>query len=142
MAQISTEQLQNLSNAIETHDFLHRIWREIEKLHRLVFHSNRRADWSRVRASALQILIAEIVLRHAGQIDGVYFTLRNLEAGGRPWALAIRELAASIHSYFTTPLGIVMRRDLFGDGCVFLSPDAEDLARQHAGQPPKAEPSA
>ncbi|TWT40426.1 hypothetical protein RAS1_41350 [Phycisphaerae bacterium RAS1] len=134
VARISAEQFQRLSQEVDSHDFLHRVWREIEKLQRLVFHSNERADWSLVRASSKQILMAEIVSRHGGQIDGVYFALRTLESGGKPWPLAIRELAGSIHSYFTTPLGIVMRRDLFGDDTVFLSPDAEEMIRRHAGE--------
>jgi hypothetical protein len=127
---IAPEQLKALSDAIHSHDFLHRLWREIEHLQRVVFHSNERADWKLARASAEQILMAELFLRHKGNIDGVYFDLRKREGEGKNWAAALREYAGYIHAYFTTPLGIVMRRDLFGDAVIFLSPDATEWAKQ------------
>jgi hypothetical protein len=126
---IAPDQLKALSGAIHSHDFLHRLWREVEHLQRVVFHSNERADWKLARASAEQILIAELHLRHKGNIDGVYFQLRKIEGEGKPWITATRDYAGYIHAYYTTPLGIVMRRDLFGEAAVFLSPDAAEWAR-------------
>lgn len=140
LAQIPREQLAGLTAAIQSHDYLDRVVREIEELHRVVFHANERVDWSLVRRSAEQILITEIVGRHRGQIEGVFFALRAMENGGKSWEAAIRELAASMHSYYTTPLGIVMRQDLFGTDVVFITPDAyvwtdRLRGRQEAGQP-------
>lgn len=134
MSRIPPEQIAALSSAIRTHDFLHRLLREIEHLHRVVFHGNERANWKLTRASAEQILIAEIVLRHSGSFDGIYFALRKMEGEGKTWATALRDLAGYIHAYFTTPLGIVMRRDLFGDAVVFLSPDADDWVQRAVGE--------
>ncbi len=132
MATITRQQYDELAEAIRVHDFLHRLQREIEQLHYLVFHANREADWSRVRESALQILIAEIALRHHGEFDGVYQALRAMEREGREWRLALREMAGRVHSYYTTPLGISMRADLFGDGVVFISPAADTYVRERA----------
>lgn len=129
MSRIAPEQLKQLSDAIRSHDFLHRVWREIEHLQKVVFHRNERADWKLARASAEQILIAELHLRHKGNIDGVYFDLRKRESEGKTWAAALREYAGYVQAYYTTPLGIVMRRDLFGDQAVFLSPDATDWVK-------------
>ncbi len=130
MPQLSSEQVESLAQAIRTHDFLRQLLRELEKLHRAVFHTNERADWAHLRAACEQILIAEIVSRHKGNIDGIYFALRSLEGQGKRWDIAIHELAGTIHSYFTTPLGMVMRADLFGDGAIFVSPDAQEWIRE------------
>ncbi len=138
MARISREQLDGLREAIRTHDFLHRVLREIECLHRVVFHANERADWGLVRASAEQVLTAEIVSRHRGEIDGVYWALRSLERQGKSWSRAIQELANTLHSYYTTPLGVVMRADLFGEEAVFITPDAADWIRQQRGSTTRA----
>lgn len=124
MAAVSSAQLRQLTDAIHAHDFLHRIAREIERLQRVVFHNSPNADWRNARRSAEQILIAEIVTRYAGNIDGIYFALRKMEQEGKLWAAAIRDLAAYLQPYYTTPLGIVMRRNLFGDSAVYLSPEA------------------
>jgi hypothetical protein len=130
LTQIAQEQMNGLTAAIEAHDFLRRVRDGVEHQHRVVFHGNERADWSLVRRSADQILIAEIMNRHRGQIDGVYFALRKLENDGRTWDAAIQELAEQIHSYYTTPLGIVMRQNLFGSAVVFITPDALDWTDQ------------
>lgn len=124
MASVSPERLAQLSAAIQAHDFLDRVVREIERLQRVVFHETPDADWRNARRSAEQILIAEIVTRYGGNIDGVYFALRKAEQEGKQWSEAIRDLAAYLHSYYTTPLGIVMRRNLFGESAAFLSPQA------------------
>jgi len=119
-------QAEQLINAINTHDFLRRILEEIERLQHVVFHGSPRADWSLARRTAEQILAAEILSRHHGNIDGIYFALRSHEVGGKSWAAAISELATNIHAYFTTPLGILMRRELFGEDAAFLTPEAWD----------------
>lgn len=137
MAQISREQLEALEAAVSSHDFLSRVAGAIEQLHRVVFHDHPQINWSLVRRSADQILIAEIVNRHRGSIDGVYFALRELENRGTTWDAAIRELAGGMHSYYTTPLGVVMRQDLFGDQVVFISPDAYEWTRQADRKAPK-----
>lgn len=135
MASISREQYDGLVAAIYSHDFLRQVVEAIEHHHRLVFHANEAVDWRRARESSEQILIAEIVSRHRGNIDGIYFALRASESAGRPWGAAIHELAGRIHSYFTTPLGVIMRRDLFGDRAVFIVPDADELIRGGAARP-------
>ncbi len=139
MARIRREQLGSLTAAIRTHDFLRRAAGEIERLHRVVFHDNQRADWSLAGRSAEQILAAEIVSRHRGQIDGIYFALRKMETTGKSWDEAVRDLAAALHSYYTTPLGIVMRQDLFGQDAVFITPDAYDSTDQIAGTPERSQ---
>ena len=47
-----------------------------------------------------------------------------MEQAGLRWPDAIRELAARVQSYYTTPLGIGLRANLLGDDAVFLSPEA------------------
>ncbi|MFH1747656.1 MAG: hypothetical protein ABIG44_11490 [Planctomycetota bacterium] len=132
MPTVASEQVEQLTAAIQSHDFLRRLLESLEQLHRLVFHADESIDWSLVHHSAEQILIAEIVSRHDGDIDGIYHALRTFEGQGRPWGGAIQELASNMHSYFTTPLGIVMRNDLFGDDAVFISPEAHDWIRARA----------
>ena len=130
MAVVSREQLDSLIAAIHSHDFLRRMLESLEQHLRLVFHANEHAVWNMVRATAEQILVAEIVSRHKGNIDGIYFALRDLEAGGRTWEAAINELAGRVHSYYTTPLGVLMRKNLFGENAVFLTTDAHDWIRR------------
>ncbi len=135
MGAMSKQQLDSLISAIDAHEFLSRLRDTIEQCHRLVFHANEHADWTLVRKSAEQILVTELVLRHKGNIDGIYFDLRKLEAAGMPWSAAINELANRIHSYFTTPLGIVLRKDLLGQRAVFFTSDAyEWIRRREAGR--------
>lgn len=124
MARIPHEQIGSLTAAIHAQDYLRRVAHEIEQLLRVVFHDNERADWDLARRSAEQILITEIVSRYRGQADGIYYALRAMEDGGKPWDVAVRDLAAAIHSYYTTPLGMVMRQDLFGEDTIFITPDA------------------
>lgn len=138
MPRLPQDQIEALSAAIRSHEFLHRILRQIEVLQRTVFHANERADWTQTRRSAEQMLIAEIALRYRGDIDRVYFRLREIEKSGRDWAAAITEVASAIHSYFTTPLGMVMRRDLYGDDAAYLSPDAIGWMAQVPGAATKA----
>lgn len=135
MAQLSREQIETVLAAIGTNDYLCRVRDEIEQMLRVVFHANARADWDLTRRSAEQMLVAEIVSRYQGDYQRVFFALRAQEDGGQTWNAAIRELAAGIHSYFTTPLGMVMRQDLFGKEAVFITPDAYDWAAQLRGRP-------
>lgn len=131
LPRLSREQIESLSAAIRSHEFLHRMLRQIEISQRTVFHANERADWSVTRASAEQMLIAELALRYHGDIDKVYFKLRDLEKQGKDWTAGINELASAIHSYYTTPLGMVLRRDLFADDVAFLAPgDAAQWIQQ------------
>lgn len=123
MPLIPKDQLERLQRAIRDKDFMHRIVRRVEQLHRVVFHGHD-LDRQLLRASAEEILIADIMTRHNGEVDGVYFALRKVEEGGRAWEQAIADYATYIHGYYTTPLGIVLRRDLFGDKCHFVSPAA------------------
>ncbi len=136
MARASQAQRDNLHQAIHSHDFLHRVMRQVEHLHRVVFHEQcKKLDVKFIRDSAEEILVADILSRHQGNIDGVYFHLRKLEDTGRSWAQAIAEYAAYMHNYYTTPLGVVMRRDLFGDDCHFVTP----AAGRYAGVKPAGE---
>jgi len=126
MARLSDEQRDRLRGAVQSHEYLRRIVRELEKLQRLVFHHHAAAP-DKLRPSAEEVLIADIVMRHRGNFDGVYFALRAAEDAGRTWDQAIIEYAASTHAYYTTPLGLLIRRDLFGDGAHFISPLAIQL---------------
>lgn len=101
--------------------------RRIEQLHRVVFHAEK-LDWKYVRAAAEEILIADVMTRHAGNIDGIYFALRNAENGGKRWEQAVSEYATYIHNYYTMPLGVVLRKDLFGDAAHFVTPAAGPLS--------------
>jgi hypothetical protein len=136
VSRIPLETLERLHSAISSHDYLARLVFEIEQLHEAVFHANPSVDWTRNRPAAEQIVIAEIVLRHRGQPDGIYFRLRDAEQAGKSWEAALRDLAAHIHAYYTTPLGLILRRDLFGDRAVFLSPEANELMAQVRGNSP------
>lgn len=114
MYQISPEQYEKLRKAIYDHDYLHRILRRVEQLHRVVFHGTS-SDWKHLRNLAEEILIADMVTRHKGGIDGVFFKLREIEDSGRDWKSAIDEYAAYVHNYYTTPLGKLLRKDVIGD---------------------------
>ena len=142
MSQLARDEIDRLTTALRAQDYLVRIVREMEQLHRVVFHDNKRVDWDLVRRSAEQILIAELVCRYQGRVDGVFFALRALEDAGRNWEAAIRELAAAMHSYFTTRLGMLMRQDLFGAEAVFITPDAYTWAAQLKGRPATPETGA
>lgn len=123
MSQIPREKVASLRQAIADHDFLHRIERKIEQLLRVVFHAHK-IERQYVRAAAEEILIADIMTRYGGQIDGVYHALRKREESGHTWEQAITDYATYCHNYFTTPLGIVIRLDFFGDDAHFISPAA------------------
>ena len=69
-------------------------------------------------------MIADILTRHHGNIDGVYFALRKSETAGHAWEQAIADYAAYAHNYFTTPLGVVLRRNIFGENSHFVTPMA------------------
>ncbi|HVP10390.1 MAG TPA: hypothetical protein VMV94_04285 [Phycisphaerae bacterium] len=138
MPLIPKDQLERLRHAIRDKDFLHRIIRKVEQLHRVVFNTEE-LDRMFVRASAEEILIADIMTRHNGEVDGVYFALRKVEERGKSWDQAIVEFASYIHSYYTTPLGVVLCRDLFGDDCHFVTPAA---GRYSGRQGPAAQKSA
>src|SRR5262245_45558328 len=108
------EKREQLRQAIHLHDFLHRVMRQVETLKRFVFHQRvKDLDLQFSRSSAEEILIADILTRHEGNIDGVYYALRKVEDSGRSWQHAISDYAAYIHNYYTTPLGVVLRRELF-----------------------------
>src|SRR5512135_261700 len=100
MSRISPEQSARLRAAILDHEFLHRIVRHIEHLHRVVFGAGD-VDRQLVRAAAEEILIADIVTRYQGNIDGVYFALRKIEEAGKPWSQAVLEYATYTHNYYT-----------------------------------------
>ncbi len=123
MPMIPPAEYDRFSKAIAEHAFLHRVLRQIEHLHRVVFHAES-LDWHYVRAAAEEILIADIITRHQGGIDGVYYALRQIEDKGQDWMGAVNEYASYIHNYYTTPLGVVMRRDLFGNAAHFVTPAA------------------
>lgn len=136
VSRIQPATLEQLQHAIRANDYLARLVSEIEHLHEAVFHANPSVDWSRNQPAAEQIVMAEIVLRHRGQPEGIYFVLRNAEQAGKSWDAALRDLAAHMHAYYTTPLGLILRRDLFGERAVFLSPEANELMAQVRGSSP------
>ncbi len=121
---ISQEQIERLARATQTQDYLRDARREIAQLQRIVFHNLEGADWSLSDRVAEQILLADIVTRHRGDLEHVREDLRAREERTGSWQKAVHEFASYIHSYFTTPLGIMMRRELFGNAAVFLSPEA------------------
>lgn len=132
MATLTQAEIEHFISIIDANEYLSRLLGEIERLQLAVFHANPSADWNNVRKSSEQILITEIVQRHNRRHEAIFFSLRNAEDGGKPWDAAIRDLAAHLHAYYTTPLGLLMRRDLFGDNTVFVSPDAIRWMRQQA----------
>jgi len=123
MALIPPDEYERLAKAIAEHAFLHRVLRQIEHLHRVVFHAES-LEWNYVRAAAEEILIADLITRHQGSIDGVYYALRQIEDKGQDWMGAVNEYASYVHNYYTMPLGVVMRRDLFGKAAHFVTPAA------------------
>jgi len=126
---VSAAQREQLRQDLATHDFLHRILRQIEQLHRIVFHDQAKTlDWKHVRASAEEILMGDILTRHGGNIDGVYYALRRSEEAGKTWRQAITDYATYVHNYYTTPLGVLILRDLFGEDCHFITPAAGRLS--------------
>jgi hypothetical protein len=125
---IANETFAELQSAVYENELLYALLGEIERSHRIVFHGLEGADWSLVRASAEQILIAELQLRHRGNPDGVKQFLARRERTGVTQAEALAEYAAAMHSYFTTPLGLGLRRRLFGPKAVFLTPHANEWA--------------
>lgn len=133
MSRIAPDELERLYGLLREHDHLRRVRTEIERLHAVVFHAHGEVDEERLRTSAAQILIAEIVSRHHGKPEGIYYVLRSMEDAGQSWDSAVHTLATQIHSYYTTPLGIVMRQDFFGDQAVYLSPDAADWTDRQRG---------
>lgn len=142
MARINPDELKKLHDDVRSHEHLRRLVRELERMHRLVFHSHA-ADGERVRRSAEQILIADIVMRHRGTIDGVYYAIRTAEAQGKTWDRALSDYAAAAHAYYTTPLGLLIRRDLFGEDAQFISPLADNLlAGVERSRPTKPQPPA
>ncbi|MBL8879833.1 MAG: hypothetical protein JNG88_12000 [Phycisphaerales bacterium] len=124
MPKLTPAEIDHFIAVIGENDYLRRLLGEIERLQQAVFHANPSADWNNVRQSSEQILIAEIVLRHGRHHDAIFYALRNAEDSGKLWDAAIRDMAANIHAYYTTPLGLLMRRELFGENTVFVSPDA------------------
>lgn len=124
MYQITPEKYEQIRKAIYDHDYLHRILRRIEQLHRIVFHDDE-SNWKQLRTMAEDILIADMVTRHHGGIDGVFFKLREIENSGRDWKSAIDEYAAYIHNYYTTPLGRILRNDVLA---AMPRPAANDLS--------------
>jgi hypothetical protein len=134
LSRLAPDEIERLTRALRAHEHLQRILGEIEELQRIVFYANARADWSLARRSAEQILIAEIVYRHKGDPEGVRRALRVAEHSGQTWDAALRELAAAVHSYYTTPLGMVMRQGLFGRDTVFITPDAHEWTAQQEGK--------
>jgi hypothetical protein len=137
LPQLAREQIDTLLTAIRADDHLRRVRDEIEQMQRVVFHALQHADWDLARRSAEQILISELICRYQGDPQRVFFTLRAMEDGGQSWDSAVRDLSAAIHSYYTTPLGMVMRQDLFGKDAVFITPDAYDWTAQLRGRPAK-----
>jgi hypothetical protein len=141
MARISPEERERLRQAVTTHEYLRRIVRALEGHHRLVFHGAA-IDAAKIRGSAEDILVADIVMRHRGNFDGVYFALRAAEDAGRTWDQAVVEYAARIHAYYTTPLGLLIRRDLFGNDAHFISPDAQRFLSAVSAAPRPSVPPA
>ncbi len=134
MPRLTESERQRLLKAVHDHDHLHRLVRQIERLHRVVFHARTKdLDGMFIRASAEEILIADIVNRHEGNIDGVYYALRKIEDSGRSWEHAVSDYASYVHNYYTTPLGVIMRRDLFGEDSHFVTPAAGHHAKVKSG---------
>lgn len=130
MAQLAREQIDTLLTTITREDYLRRLRDEIGELHRIVFHRDHHIDWDLVRHSAEQILMSEIVCRYQGRPEGVLAALRAAQSARKSWDAAVHEQATAMHSYFTTPLGMVMRQDLFGADAVFIIADAYDWVAQ------------
>jgi hypothetical protein len=135
LPRIAAHELDRLMQAVRDQPDLMRLADAIERLQRIVFYANPHADWRLQRRSAEQILVAEIVYRYQLQPERALAALRASEGRGLSREAAAVGLAEAIHSYYTTPLGIVMRQDLFGSQAVFLTPDAYEWADQTRGRP-------
>ncbi|MFO0972003.1 MAG: hypothetical protein U1A27_00995 [Phycisphaerae bacterium] len=134
MAQLLKDEILRLREAVRTHEFLRRIVREVERLLRLVFHRHE-LDVMRTRASAEDIVIVDIAMRHRGNFDGIYHALRAAEDAGRSWDQALAEYAGNIHAYYTTPLGLIIRRDVLGAAATFATPTIEQFTRAFGDRP-------
>ena len=121
---ISAEKLERIAAQIRSAGRLREVCAEIEQLQKVVFHNLESADWSRSGRVAEQILIADILTRQQGEPGRIEQDLKNREQKTGSPQRAVQECASYIHSYFTTPLGIMMRRELFGDAATFLAPEA------------------
>lgn len=115
MAAITSQEYARLRQAILQHDFLHRILRRIEQLHRLAIHNKSNApNWKELRTNAEDILIADIATRFGGDIDEVYFSLRRAEQSGRSWQHAIADHGSYVHNCYSTPAGLALCRQTVG----------------------------
>jgi hypothetical protein len=137
--QNASQQLNELAGVIAAQPPLRALRDELVRLHKVVFHSYADARVEDIERSAEQILITEIVSRHHGRPEVLLDTLQAKQASGTSHADAVRELVRSIHSYYTTPLGVVMRQDLFGNQAVFLTPDAQDWTTRQRGRSREAQ---
>ncbi len=124
MSRLSPEKFEQMAAELRGDEQLQHVLGEVERQLRIVFHGQEHADWSLAHKVCEQIVIAEVVLRHDGQVGALHDALRMMTDRGFSQDRAVCELAERIHSYYTTPLGIVIRQDLFGERAVFVSPEA------------------
>lgn len=135
---IAPEQLQQVTDAIRGSETAQGLLRDIEQLHRVVFHNLSHANWALARRSAEQILIADMLMRHGGRVEQLEAEAAERAAAANSPLEARQAIAARVHAYFTTPLGITIRRDLFGEDAIFFAPQATDWIR---GAPADAPPT-
>jgi hypothetical protein len=135
VSRIAADKFHELRHAIQTQDYLRSVCEEIVRLERVVFHAMESADWSQAERVGEQILVADLMLRHRGDPQNLRNALLAMERAGKPWMAAVRDLAGYTHAYFTTPLGIVIRGDMFEDEAVFLSPEATQWVRRRPKPP-------
>jgi hypothetical protein len=113
MSRLPLEQCDSLRAAIYSQDLLRHILSRIEHLQRVEFHAQR-LQGDRVRTEAEEILIADIVTRFQGRVEDVQTALHKLELGGKSRQQAVSEYAMYIHNYYTMPLGVILRKHMFG----------------------------
>lgn len=123
---LPADQLAQLTDTLRADGLCQELLRDIERLHRVVFHSSATADWSRAGKSAEQIILADVAMRHDGDLQKLHAEYAQNQQAGRSNDEARQTIAARLHSYYTTPLGITIRRDLFGDDAVFFVPEAAE----------------
>ncbi len=125
---VSKERQQAWTSEVAHEPRLDSLCRVIAEQQRAVFHrADHQADQERVVAE--QILLAEVQTAHAGDPNALIFLLDRRIQQGAPEVQVIQEFAQRLHSYYTTPLGVAVRKELFG-GSAELAPDSKPRSGQ------------
>jgi hypothetical protein len=117
---LSQSQIDSLRAAVMGLDFARQVAGAVERCCSASASARRAAaTW------AEQVLIAEMALRHRGQFEGLYLSLRRLQGELGSWSAAVGELADRLYRYYATPLGAILCRELFADDAVHYCPSVD-----------------